>query len=379
MNILHLEASSGWGGQEIRILREAVGMRLRGHTVVFAVMSGAALGRNAKKAGFCVYEVNFKRFAWLYSLFKLLRIIGKHKIDLLNTHSSLDAWLGGIAARISGKKIVRTRHLSAEVKKGWNCRVLYGQLADYVVTTCKAIINPIAEGSGKPKHLFRSIATGVDVDQISFDSSGAAKFRKEMNLGPTDFLAGTACFMRSWKGIEVFLKAAYSLRSHADLKWVIIGGGHEAGYRKLAAEMGLEGIVHFTGHLENPFAALGALDAFLLLSTANEGVSQAILQAAFLKKPLIATATGGLSEVCLDQVTGIQVPIFQQTAVADAVLSLKGDPERAKNFGERARQLVLEQFTLQQTLDGMEEIYQTVLDIPRVIQESEYGKEAPRV
>ncbi|HEX2583227.1 MAG TPA: glycosyltransferase, partial [Chlamydiales bacterium] len=300
MNILHLEASTGWGGQEIRILREAEGMQKRGHRVFFAVMPGAALGRKAREAGFVVYEVNFKRWAWFFSLGRLLRILAVHKIELLNTHSSLDAWLGGIAGRLARKKIVRTRHLSAAVKKGWNCRVLYGRLADFVVTTCQAIIDPIAQQSEKPRHFFRSIATGVDPARICVGEGTAAQFRRELGVGPHDFLAGTACFMRSWKGIEVFLKAADSLRDHSDLKWVIIGGGHAAKYRALASEMRLEGVVYFAGHLENPFPALSALDAFLLLSTANEGVSQAILQAAYLQKPLIATPTGGLPEVCLD-------------------------------------------------------------------------------
>lgn len=33
MNILHTEASCGWGGQEIRILEEARGLIERGHEV----------------------------------------------------------------------------------------------------------------------------------------------------------------------------------------------------------------------------------------------------------------------------------------------------------------------------------------------------------
>ena len=59
MNILHLEASPGWGGQEMRILREAEGMRQRGHTVILAVMRGGGLVGKAREAGFVVYELNF--------------------------------------------------------------------------------------------------------------------------------------------------------------------------------------------------------------------------------------------------------------------------------------------------------------------------------
>jgi len=429
MHILHLEASPGWGGQEIRILREAEGMRARGHEVFFAVMRGGALGRFAKVAGFTAYSVAFQKVAWPFTLFQLLYIFWKHRIDLVNTHSSLDSWIGGIAARLARKKILRTRHLSTPVKAGFNSRFVYGTLADFVVTTCEAIIPSLSSQSGKPLSLFHSVATGVNPSQIQPEQNEIAAFRRKLGISTTDFLVGTACFMRSWKGIEDFLQAADRLRdiygaplgsvnfggeifcpssvaaaetwrrsggpskcgagerrrtgeanseslqeramrwdkkdaeknsldlTAGRIKWVIVGGGHAERYRKLAKDMALESIVFFTGHLENPFPAIAAFDAFALLSTAHEGVSQAILQAAYLKKPLIATPTGGLSEVCLQGKTGLQVPPHSAEAVAEAVMRLKENPTLCAQFGLRAHQLVLERFTFQHTLDTMETIY----------------------
>jgi hypothetical protein len=171
MNILHLEASSGWGGQEMRILKEAEGMRLRGHTVVFGVMKGGALIERARAAGFVVYPLNFKKLSWIFCLFSLMRIIFRHRIDLVNTHSSLDGWIGGIAARLAKRKIVRTRHLSTPIKPGINSRLLYGKLADFVVTTCESVVPIIAKQSGKPLSLLRSIPTGVDPRSLHTISS----------------------------------------------------------------------------------------------------------------------------------------------------------------------------------------------------------------
>ena len=357
MNILHLEASPGWGGQEIRILREAEGMRLRGHDVVFAVMRGGGLVREARNAGFTVFEIAFQKRAWPWSLWRLLTIIRRHRIDLVNTHSSLDSWLGGIAARLSRTPIVRTRHLSTPIRSGLNSRLLYGALADFVVTTCSSILPTLAEQSGKPLSMMRCIPTGVDPSRMMALDAEVDAFRQSLHLSPDDFLVGTACFMRSWKGIHELLEAAQILRHVAHLKWVIIGGGHQDAYRQRAAELCLEGIVHFTGHLPEPVFALKALDAFALLSTAHEGVSQAILQAAFLEKPLIATPVGGLGEVCLDGQTGIQVPPFSSSCVAAAVQRLMSDPLTRSRYGKNARNLVLQRFTLQHTLDEMEEVY----------------------
>lgn len=362
MNILHLEASTGWGGQEIRILREAEGMRAKGHTVILAVAKGGKLVSRAKDAGFLVYELNFKRLSWPLCFFKLLWIMKKHLIDLINTHSSLDSWIGGITAKAAGKRIVRTRHLSTPIKPGFNSRFVYGFLADFVVTTCSSIVPMIIKQSGKAAHLCKSIPTGVDPSRIQVLPHKKELFRKNHEIQEDDFLVGTACFMRSWKGIDDLLKAADILRDTPKLKWVIIGGGHAERHIRFAKELNLKNVI-FTGHLENPFPALASLDLFALLSTAHEGVSQAILQAAFLEKPLLSTKVGGLGEVCIDGLTGINVAPFSPKETASAVLRLKNDQAFRNQCAKKAKELVLHQFTLDFTLTQMEKVYQKTLSI----------------
>ncbi|OHE75486.1 MAG: hypothetical protein A3F67_11150 [Verrucomicrobia bacterium RIFCSPHIGHO2_12_FULL_41_10] len=357
MRILHLEASTGWGGQEIRILREAEGMRSRGHEIFFAIQPRGKLLDAVCKARFTFMPLSFHKESWLISLARLLYWIRKHRIDVINTHSSLDAWLGGIAGRLAGVPVLRTRHLSTPIKKGWNSRFLYGTLADAVVTTCAEMVLVICEQSGKAKELCWSIPTGVNPEKIISDPVKTSAFRNRYGIAPTDFLVGTACFMRSWKGISDFLQAAHLLRDVPGLRWMIIGGGHEERFRLEAADLKLDGIVQFTGHLEDPLPALGALDLFTLLSTAHEGVSQAILQAAYLQKPLVATPTGGLREVCQDGITGLLVPPFSPKSVAQAVQTLKEDCNLREQFGKNGKRLVEDKFLYQKMLDQMEEVF----------------------
>lgn len=355
--ILHLEASPGWGGQEIRILNESLGMQQKGHKVLFALEAKGILAKEAKRNGFKVYKLKFKKIFWLVSFFYLMFIILKNKVEIINTHSSSDAWLGGILGRVFKKKIIRTRHLSTNIKQGLNSRLLYNFLADYVVTTCQSIIPMICKQSGiEPKRCV-SIPTGFDIKRASILNREVEEFRDKYNIKTQDFLIGTACFMRSWKGIDDFLQAANILRDCQDIKWVIIGGGHDKKYRELAFELKLEKNVFFTGHLENPLIAIDALDAFALLSTAHEGVSQSSLQAAYLKKPIIGTPVGGIPEICINRQTGLIVPVFSPKEVAKAVLKLKENPSQNKLMGEKAKDLVLKNFTFESMLQKMEEIY----------------------
>lgn len=357
MRILHTESSRGWGGQEIRILREAQGMRERGHHVILAVNKGGGLIPRAKEAGFLVYELPFTKPSACKTILSLMNIIKAHQIDIVNTHSSLDAWLGGIAARITKRKIIRTRHLSTPIRAGLNSKLLYRSLADFVVTTSSPILSTICQQAGLPHARLQCIPTGIDPQGLKADPLKAAEFRAALKIESNDILVGTACFVRSWKGILDLLQAAVLLKERKEIKWVIVGGGHVDDYRCKVAEMGLENIVTFTGHLETPFSAIRAMDIFVLLSTAHEGVSQASLQAAFLERPLVTTTIGGLPEVCLDTKTGFVVPPFSPESVAKAVGTLADNASLRCQFGSNGRRHVEENFTFQRTLDEMEKVY----------------------
>src|SRR5689334_17265883 len=101
------------------------GLREKGHEIFLAVEIDAQLGKRAKNSGFSVLEVSFKKKAILKTLPLLIHFIRKNKVDVVNTHSSSDAWVGGVAARLSGVKIIRTRHLSTPIRKGLNSWLLY--------------------------------------------------------------------------------------------------------------------------------------------------------------------------------------------------------------------------------------------------------------
>ncbi len=361
MAILHTESSSGWGGQEIRILNEALAMRKKGYEEIFAVAKSGGLAKNAKKEGFVVYEVNFKRYALFYAFFKLLYIIIKHKVQIVNTHSSMDAWVGGFAARFTRTKIVRTRHLSTPIRKGLNSLLLYNFLADFVVTTSSSIIPMICSQAKLSPFAIRCIPTGVDPSKVTFSYEEVLAFRDKLGLKLDDILVGTTCFVRSWKGIDDFMQAALLLKEKKNIKWVIVGGGHVEKYREKAASLGLEETLIFTGHIEFPYNAIAAMDIFALLSTAHEGISQASLQAAYLKKPLITTTIGGLPEVCINCKTGLHVPPFSPEQVKEAVLQLCQNASIRDSFGANAKQLVLEKFTFDKTIADMESVYKSIL------------------
>ncbi len=147
------------------------------------------------------------------------------------------------------------------------------------------------------------------------------------------------------------MRTALLLKGRKEIKWVVVGGGHVDDYRPKIKEMGLEDSMQFIGHLDKPYAAIAAMDIFTLLSTANEGISQASLQAAYLSRPLITTSVGGLPEVCIDGKTGILVPPFSPEKTADAVCTLADNPRLRQVLGKQGKALVEERLFLSAPLD----------------------------
>ncbi len=362
MRILHTEASPGWGGQEIRILNEAVGMRDRGHELFFVLQRGQRLAFEARRASFEVFELDLKRGSLVQSFWALAKVMHRCRIDLINTHSSFDAWLGGALGRILAIPVIRTRHLSTPIRGGINSRILYNFLADRVVTTCFETMNRIKGQASLDESRCRSIPSGVNPCrfQIGAKKGGALRDRLECQEG--DLVIGTMCVLRCWKGVADFLYTAAALREVRGLKWVVVGTGPSEGYfLQKRKELGLEKEVHFTGHLEDPSEALQGMDIFCLLSHGHEGVPQAALQAAWLSKPLITTGVGGLSEVCIDGRTGFIVPPHSPHKAAEAILRLKESPLLRHAMGRRGFELVKRSFTFDKTLDEMERVYESAL------------------
>jgi hypothetical protein len=110
MTILHTETLKKWGGQQNRVLSEATGLLKKGHRVIIACHRGSMLAEKSKRTGLKVYEVNMVKQSHLKTIPELMRIIKKENVDIVCTHSSVDSWAGGLAAKFSGKTLMRFRH-----------------------------------------------------------------------------------------------------------------------------------------------------------------------------------------------------------------------------------------------------------------------------
>ena len=97
--VLHTEASSGLGGQEIRTLNEARWTAERGWRVIVAGQPGGRFVARAREAGLEVAPMPMTRPWSVGAVARLVGLIRRERVSLVHTHSSIDGWLGGLAAR----------------------------------------------------------------------------------------------------------------------------------------------------------------------------------------------------------------------------------------------------------------------------------------
>jgi len=362
VRILHTEASKGWGGQEIRILTEAAGMLARGHHVELACPADARIHGEASRYGVVAHAlpIGRKTPAGLLAMRGFLRA---NPYDVVNAHSSTDAWLVALASRgWRAPPLVRTRHISAPVPDNRATRWLYRKASAHVVTTGEALREQLIRHNAlAPTHV-TSVPTGIDPDLFpSADPSLRNERRRDLGLPVARPLVGIVATLRSWKGHRFLLEAIRELRP-IEAHLAIVGDGPQrAALEARARELGIERAVTFAGNQVDVAPWLQSFDAFALPSYANEGVPQALLQAMFTALPCVTTNAGAIPEIAIDGETARVVPKEDSRALAAALHEVLSDAEEAGRLGARARALVLERHGLERMLERMERVFEGVL------------------
>lgn len=360
--ILHTEWSDGWGGQERRIHAEMLGMQRRGHKVLLATRPSCILARQAAADGIPVEYVDFSGKFHLPSILRLKAIIDREGIQIVNTHSGIDSWVGALAARLAGAKLVRTRHLNLPLHRRWYNFVHF--MAHRIVTCGQAMRSYLIEKHGFPPAQLASIPTGIDFSRFA-PARTRDVMRAELGLSPSCFVVLMVAVIRGVKRHEVAIRAfAELLRHQPDAVLLLAGEGPmQVDMERLSSELGVAGKIQFLGQRSDIPDLLQAADAVLLTSR-SEGVPQAITQALGLGKPVVATAVGGVPELVIDEQTGLLVPSERPDLTAQALLRLVREPGLATRLSQGAQAHARQHYSLEAMLEATERVYAELLNPP---------------
>ena len=357
--ILHTEASTGLGGQELRILAEARWLGEHGWDALVACQPASRLHAEAQRAGLPAEAVAMRGAGDAGACLRLRRLMRARGVALVHTHSSTDSWLAGLAARSLGLPVVRSRHVSIPISRRG---ALVYRLAHRVVTSGEAV-RAIVVGAGIPAGRVASIPPGVDTRRFHAGVSGAT-VREELGLGRAVPVVGLVANVRGSKGHNVLLEAAPAvLRAVPDARFLIVGDG--VGFeevRRRVREAGLERAVRMTGFRRDIPEVMAALDVLVLPSIKSEATSQVIPQALAVGTPVVASTVGGSPELVRDGQTGRLVPPGDAPALAEAIVALLRDPAAARAMARAGQAMVQARYTLEATMERTTAIYRELLN-----------------
>lgn len=362
LKILHTEWSRGWGGQEMRIVAESVAFMKRGYRMMLVCQPDALIRSRAEEAGIPVIVFPQKKGLRPATVLRAMRIIRDQGVNVVHTHSSVDAWNFGLASRLLGVPVVRSRHLSTTISRSPFSYLLYMKLADRVITSGRAIKDEMVRRNRMRPERLVSIPAGIDEKRFN-PSVDPQPVMQEMGFAEDDFVVGIVAVLRIWKGHVYLIQAVADLaRRGVPIKLLVVGEGpQQQNLQALIRNEGLEHIVRMAGYRKDVPAFMAAMDCLVLPSTENEATSQVLPQAMAMKRPVIATDAGGLAEVVIDRETGLLVPPRDSSALRDAILWVYEHPAEAEQLAERGYRHCLDQFTFDRMIDRTERVYLDVL------------------
>jgi glycosyltransferase involved in cell wall biosynthesis len=203
------------------------------------------------------------------------------------------------------------------------------------------------------------IPNGVDLARFDLAETACA-LRREFNIPADAPLLGVVARLEPEKGHRYLIEAMPAIVRGAPETWlVIVGEGSlDAELRAQAAalpDLARKRIV-FTGRREDVAAITGEIDVAVLPSLREaQGIS--ILEAMAHRRPVVASAVGGIPEVLTDGLDGILVPPADPAALAEACVRLASSSELRRQLGEAGRVTVEARFSLDAMVRGYEGAY----------------------
>ncbi len=302
------------------------------------------------------------------ALLELEKILRAQKPDIVHTHSGKAGILGRLAAKRAGVPVI-IHHIH-----GPSFGNFQGALANFIFTAaerraakvtdhffCSADAMTklyLAAGIGRPE-MFTRIFSGFDLEPF-LNATNDLALRKKLGLEENHFVIGKIGRLSKLKGHADLLAAfAKILPQIPHARLLFVGDGALRGeIENQLRALGLDGKVIFTGLVPPGEVAryVGIMDCLAHLSY-REALSRALPQALAAEKPVIAYDFDGADEICLENETGFLVRTGDIATAAQKLLQLANDPALRKKFGERGRQFVKENFSVEKMVDDQYNVY----------------------
>jgi glycosyltransferase involved in cell wall biosynthesis len=354
MKVLHIETGRHLYGGARQVAYIIEGLHKRGIENILVCQSSSAIA-SAVQGMAEVHQFSLHGDLDFRLLFQLRKLIRQYQPDIIHCHSrrGADIW-GGIAGRMSATTTVLSRRVD-NLEPSWLVQKKYA-LYDKVICISEGIRQVLLK-QGVAEQKVITVRSAIDVNAWGKHCE-REKFNTEFHTSAEHLLLGMVAQLIPRKGHTLVLKAMQQLISdHPNLQLICFGqGSQREALEQVAKERGLQDRVLFTGFRDDLPKWLGCID-ILVHPAYTEGLGISLIQAAACSVPVIASHAGGMPEIVHDQQNGLLIEPGDLAGLVQALKRLIEEPDTRQQFGEAGRQLVEQEFSIEQMVEGNLTVY----------------------
>ena len=341
MSLFLVDARREWHESQRQVLYLARELRKKGYAVHLVLEPGGDLLKKAADEGLAVLPLRMRgRMKWVVR-HGLARAMKTHGCRLAHFHETLGAALG-LPAAVSAQVPVRILSRPADSSP------LEGRLplaaVDAFIAGSEGVRLILVRG-GVAEGNVEVVPLGLDFS--TFTSHGPDDLlRRELALGPDDFLAGVVIPLEDelghWNLCEA---AAIVAQSAPKVKIVVVGEGSlRLESDGPAVRPPMDNVYYFLGRRIDAPDILASLNMFAVFSHLD-GLGGFLIEAMASGLPVAAADVGAVRDIVTHRETGLLVPARNAKALADAILKLCLDKVLAGRLAGRGREAVLEKYS----------------------------------
>lgn len=296
---------------------------------------------------------------------RLGRLLRRDGVDILHSCEPIQAAIGGIARFLSPEvvHIFHRQHMWISLPEQRFFSEMGTRLSHYTLANSQATAEWVREVEGVPTEKVRMVHYGVpalrrvapaEVDGLRRDLGITNDVRVILLIG----------YFRLEKGHRVLLEALPTIRQLAPrpVHVVFVGSGPDESQLREECRR-YEGI-HFPGY-RSDIAPWLALADVVAMPSLYDAFPQVGVEALAARRPLVASAVGGLKEI-VDERSGVLVPPGNPRELATAIVDLLRSPERAEALAAAGYERFERYFTIEAMAQKWATLYQEVRPPPEV-------------
>jgi glycosyltransferase involved in cell wall biosynthesis len=345
------------------LLNQLRSIQQAGYKVVGISSSGSEVS-TLETAGIRHIPVSMTRnvtpVADLISLWHLYLVFRREKFTIVHTHTAKPGLLGQMAARMAGIPIVVNTlhgfyfhdHMTPALRRFYiTLEKIAARCSDVILSQNREDIETAIHEGICPPEKIKHLGNGIDVQRFNparFTPQDIARKRLELGLPNGASVVGFVGRLVREKGLLELFAAARIVRERVpEVHFLIVGPVDKEKPDALtpdsAQEYGIADICHFLGMRQDMPELYALMDVFVLPSH-REGFPRAPMEASAMKVPCVVTNIRGCREAVEHGRNGLLVPLGHVRALADAIVELLTNREKARRMGEEGRRMALERF-----------------------------------